>query len=131
MVKVFKLATNKYTFVLFTLCYFTCLWPVWLFIKADILEELSELSANRLSLYVQHLDGELKKFQFLPQLLATDTKIPLLFQEIANKNGQKTINEYFETVKKLEGSEAEVYKYLNFNTMDDYTSKAAEASIGE
>jgi len=39
--------------------------------------------------------------------------------------------EYFEAVKKLEGSEAEVYKYLNFNTMDDYTSKAAEASIDE
>ncbi len=105
MVNVFKLAINKYTFVLFTLCYFTCLWPVWLFIKADILEELSELSANRLSLYVQHLDGELKKFQFLPQLLATDTKIPLLFREIASKNGQKIINEYFETVNHTIGGD--------------------------
>jgi len=39
--------------------------------------------------------------------------------------------EYFEAVKKLEGSETEVYKYLNFNTMNDYTSKAAEASVDE
>lgn len=37
--------------------------------------------------------------------------------------------EYFEYVKGLENVSDEVYKYLNFDQMNDYTSKAATASV--
>ncbi|UZE94677.1 bifunctional aconitate hydratase 2/2-methylisocitrate dehydratase [Alkalimarinus alittae] len=37
--------------------------------------------------------------------------------------------EYFEKVKSLSSKSEEVYKYLNFDTMDAYTSKAATASV--
>ena len=37
--------------------------------------------------------------------------------------------EYFAAVADLEGSEAEVYKYLNFDKMSEYTEKAATAVI--
>lgn len=40
-----------------------------------------------------------------------------------------TTAEYMEYSKNLDSMSGEIYKYLNFNKMDDYTSKAAEASV--
>ena len=40
-----------------------------------------------------------------------------------------TPEEYMEYAKDLDSMSAEIYKYLNFDQMEEYTSKAAEATV--
>lgn len=40
-----------------------------------------------------------------------------------------TFDEYMEYAKDLDSMSAEIYDYLNFDTMDEYTKKAATALI--
>ncbi|MCW9022565.1 MAG: hypothetical protein OQK42_06310, partial [Sedimenticola sp.] len=77
------------------------LWQTGHWSRQLALENLQQQSQHQLRLFVANLQGELQKYEFLPELLATNS---LLINFLHNPNDVKSINalnRYLETINEV------------------------------
>jgi len=99
------LIVGKRTSKLFILALFVSLgvvlWQTAALTRRHALHELEQKSRNRLQLYVSNLQGRLEKYEFLPELLATNDELLRLLQNPSDPDRIDALNRYLETINKI------------------------------
>jgi two-component system C4-dicarboxylate transport sensor histidine kinase DctB len=86
---------------LFSLCYLLLTWQFWHWLRAYTLEEIADTSAHQLNLYVQNLQGELEKYEFLPELFSSDARLVDSLKRPGDVQRMNALNRYLETVNRV------------------------------
>lgn len=82
-------------------CFAFLLWEVALLVRQQTLEELQVSGQRQLSIYVTHLKGQLEKYEFLPELLSTNTRLVELLTRPGNRERIEALNRYLETINTI------------------------------
>jgi two-component system C4-dicarboxylate transport sensor histidine kinase DctB len=80
------------------------LWQIGVWSHEIALQQLEESSRQELHRYVQHLQGQLEKYEILPGVLATNKRLVHLLQNPGDSERIEALNRYLETVNKLAGT---------------------------
>jgi two-component system C4-dicarboxylate transport sensor histidine kinase DctB len=76
-------------------------WQTASWTKQTSLSVLEEQARNQLRLYVSNLQGQLQKFEFLPELLATNKRLVYLLQNPADRERTEALNRYLESINSI------------------------------
>ncbi|PUD98861.1 MAG: hypothetical protein C3L25_10960 [Candidatus Sedimenticola endophacoides] len=77
---------------------------LWQFIdwsRERALGELERKSRAQLQLYTSHLQGQLEKYEFLPELLATNERLVNRLRDPGNAAEVEAINRYLESINRI------------------------------
>ncbi|MES9877811.1 MAG: ATP-binding protein [Candidatus Sedimenticola sp. PURPLELP] len=77
------------------------LWQVARLSEEAALSDLHERSSTQLSFYVANLQGQLQKFEFLPELLATNKAFVNLLKYPGDRVQAESLNRYLETINRI------------------------------
>ncbi len=77
------------------------MWQTWYWVKDYALEKQSVNSRTQLQLYITHLQGELAKYEFLPELIATNKRLVELLLTPGDPERVDALNRYLEIVNKI------------------------------
>jgi len=80
------------------------LWQIGIWNKEAALNDLQENNRQELGRYVQHLQGQLEKYEFLPGVLATNKRLVHLLQNPGDRERTEALNLYLETLNQLTGT---------------------------
>lgn len=72
--------------------------------RARELAQLESSSRHQLNLYVSHIQGQLEKYEFLPELLATNQRLVYLLKNPKDRDRIKELNHYLETINRITGA---------------------------
>lgn len=84
-----------------TVLFLFALWITATYTKQVALAQLQEQARHRLRLFISHLQGELAKFETLPQLLATEERLTLPLTQETNSPLTQAINHYLKEVNTI------------------------------
>lgn len=87
--------------IVFTLLYIFASWQAGILFRDAHVSDLRDEGAHQLNLYVQHLRGELAKFEFLPQVFASDERLIHMLKNPDDPERVQTLNEYLESVNRV------------------------------
>ncbi|MCG8427205.1 MAG: ATP-binding protein [Chromatiales bacterium] len=76
-------------------------WQVAMLTREQALENLERESRQQLNLYVASLQGQLEKYEFLPELLATNRRLVQLLKDPANPDRIDALNRYLSTINDI------------------------------
>ncbi len=76
-------------------------WQVALLTRDRAIQLLEEESRQQLNLYVASLQGQLEKYRFLPELLATNTRLVQLLNNPADPERIDALNRYLATINDI------------------------------
>ncbi|MET0047508.1 MAG: ATP-binding protein [Sedimenticola sp.] len=77
------------------------LWQTARWTEETALAELNQRSATQLSFYVANLQEQLQKYEFLPELLATNTELVRLLENPGDRQLTDSLNRYLETINRI------------------------------
>ncbi|OOZ37583.1 ATP-binding protein [Solemya velesiana gill symbiont] len=77
------------------------LWQIARWTEETALAELHERSSTQLSFYVASLQGQLQKYEFLPELLATNKQLVKLLENPGDRDLTDALNRYLETINRI------------------------------
>ncbi len=80
------------------------LWQIGKWSREAALGDLQEANRQELHRYVQHLQGQLEKYEFLPGVLATNKRLVHLLQNPGDRERIEALNRYLETLNQLTGT---------------------------
>ena len=80
------------------------LWQIGIWSREIALQKLDDTSRQELHRYVQHLQGQLEKYEILPGILATNKRLVNLLQNPGDRERIEALNRYLETVNELAGT---------------------------
>lgn len=77
------------------------LWQISQWTRTSALDELGNHSRQQLSLFVTFIQGQLQKYEFLPELLATDDRLVKLLQHPDDKDIAADLNRYLKDINDI------------------------------
>ncbi len=77
------------------------LWQVAELVRQRTLDELRLSGQQQLNLYVTHLEGQLEKYEFLPELLSTNARLVELLKRPGDRRRIDALNRYLETINTI------------------------------
>ncbi|MEJ2592881.1 MAG: ATP-binding protein [Candidatus Thiodiazotropha sp.] len=77
------------------------LWQVAQLVRERTLDELRASGQHQLNIYVTHLKGQLEKYEFLPELLSTNTRLVELLKKPGDRERIDALNRYLETINTI------------------------------
>lgn len=80
------------------------LWQIGKWSREVVLADLQESSRQELHRNVQHLQGWLEKYEFLPGVLASNKRLVHLLQNPGDRERIEALNRYLETLNQLTGT---------------------------
>jgi two-component system C4-dicarboxylate transport sensor histidine kinase DctB len=87
--------------LLLALLYGLLLWQVAELVRQRALDELRLAGQRQLNLYVTHLEGQLEKYEFLPELLSTNARLVELLKRPGDRKRIDALNRYLETINTI------------------------------
>ncbi len=83
------------------LLYALVMWQTWFWVNENAVSKQSRDGYSQLQLYVTHLQGELAKYEFLPELIATNKRMVELLLSPADPERVDALNRYLETINTI------------------------------
>lgn len=80
------------------------LWLTGHWSRQNALENLQQQNQHQLKLFVANLQGQLEKYEILPELLATNSLLLNFLQYPNDVNTIKALNRYLESINKVAGA---------------------------
>ncbi len=77
------------------------LWQTAHWTRQAALENLQRASQHQLNLYISNLQGQLQKYEYLPELLATNTKLIQQLKRPADGESAEALSRYLETINRI------------------------------
>lgn len=93
--------SSKWFFIVIILSVGLILWQTAHWSRESALANLEAGSRHQLSLYVAHLQGQLEKYEFLPELLATNKRLVHLLQHPEDPERIEALNRYLENISRI------------------------------
>lgn len=96
---------QKWLALLFILlAYLGLLYVVDNQVKSSVVSSVEKTGLQQLSLFTTFLEGQLEKFEFLPELLSTNIRIKEFLRRPQEKVRTESVNRYLETINRIAGS---------------------------
>ena len=87
--------------IFLVILYLVLMWQIWVWVKHQTIIKLADDGHSRINLYVTHLQGQLEKYKFLPELISTNQRLIKLLQDPANPQSIETLNQYLGTINSI------------------------------
>lgn len=89
------------TILLVAIIYLILLWQVSNFVRARAQHETSLSGERQLNIYVNYLQAQLEKYEFLPELLSTNARLVELLKRPGDRERINALNRYLETINNI------------------------------
>lgn len=87
--------------VLIAMIYLILLWQVSSLVRTRAQHEISMSGARQLNIYVNYLQAQLEKYEFLPELLSTNARLVELLKKPGDRERIIALNRYLETINNI------------------------------
>ena len=87
--------------LLVLISYALLLWQVTDFVRHRAQQEISVAGERQLNIYVNYLQAQLEKYEFLPELLSTNAPLVELLKRPGDRQRINALNRYLETINTI------------------------------